>query len=458
VGLAQGSVSYPTTVDPACVDRVASDLRTVASKLGDVGSRLSSVGDLAGQSWTGEAALTFVNHMDDRALSFGLVVEHVREAAAALDGLAVDLRRSLDAYRRYATNEQMSRETSPPNQERILTAIADQQSVVRDLEPIGARFRAALADTVYVLDMYARDGFIAIGERILVPCMESSTGRNLIADALDATENKSIAVDQIQVQKLSDGSYVLVLPGVMDMSNLGFLRGDDINSVRTIGNAAGTATRDGMPNNYAEMVKMAMRRAGIPSGSEVTIVGHSYGSYTAMDLAGNDAFNSADGTGEGYNVRVRRVVGVGADTDWKMKRVPAQTDVVVLNSRDDSVYQAEAQLDPELDWLVRTDRVLVPKPGSPPSIPSLQPSPFLAPVTTYPTGRRNQIEVEVNAGKGGDWNDKMSGHFPGRLSPVVRSSADQPMGRLLDDMGDLTVVERFNLRVPDSVPKVPSGR
>ncbi len=456
----RGSVAYPDPIDPQRIMHAAAGLRQVTSRFDDVSGRLDAVARRAAQTWTGEAAITFVNHMDDRALGFRLVLDHVNEAADALDDLAAELGVNQRAYTTYATNEQMGRETSPPNEERILTAIADQRSVVRDIEVIGARFRNNVADVVQVLDMYARDSFIAVGERILVPCMESSTGGNLIADAVGATEDTSIGIDQMQVQVLSDGSYLLVLPGVMDLSNLGFALGDDINSVRTVPNAGRTALWGGQPNNYAEMVKMAMRRAGIPSGAEVTIVGHSYGNYTAMDLAGDDAFNSADGTGDGYNVRIRRVVGIAADTDWKMKRVPAETDVVVLNSRDDSVYQAEAQIDPEVDWVIRRDRVLspLPKVQPVPVIPSLEPSLTSNPTTSYPTRRPNQIEVEVNAGKGFDSDDKLSGHHPNRYSPIIRTSANTPMGRLFDEMGDVTVVDRFNLRLPDSVPKVPPGR
>lgn len=167
-----------------------------------------------------------------------------------------------------------------------------------------------------------------------------------------------------------------------------------------------------------------------------------------MDLAGDERFNRP--TGDGYNLNVRRVVAAAGDTDWKMRNVPARTDVVVLNSRNDLVYQTEAQLDPEADWVWRSDRPRV--------LPGLGVRP-VGPTVSYPSWRRNQVEVEVDAGVLFTSDDAyISGHHPNNYSPQIRNApVRSPMRPILDGTGDARVVESYNVRVPDRVPRVPAS-
>lgn len=147
------------------------------------------------------------------------------------------------------------------------------------------------------------------------------------------------------------------------------------------------------------------------------------------------------------------MVAVAADTDWKAGELPEETNALILNSRDDLVYQTEAQLDPEADWLVRRDRPS----GLPPWMPDPRPLPSTRPTeTTYPTGRVNQVEGELNAGRG--WNAEdlyVSGHHPRNYVRAIRNAdSDSPMIVRLNELGSRTAVERFTVRVPDRVPTV----
>ena len=79
------------------------------------------------------------------------------------------------------------------------------------------------------------------------------------------------------------------------------------------------------------------------------LVGHSYGAYTAMDLAGNPKFNSIDGVGEGYSVRVTHVVAAGADTDWMLGDVPPATHALILNNKQDAAVNFENLIHSDAD-------------------------------------------------------------------------------------------------------------
>jgi uncharacterized protein YukE/pimeloyl-ACP methyl ester carboxylesterase len=476
-----GTIPYPPNIDPAAIDRFAATLSDIAGRLDDASGRLDIIAADVQACWRGEAATSFSDHAADRSHAITLGRAQFGRAIETLTGYADALRRNQDQYATLVEREQFLRRlpVTPPD---VMLLITYQQRLTVDaIQHIGQQYSSELAPILTRLDDIAERSFIPVGERMDQSTVsDQSRGRDLIADALEATEDYTtdadgnkiaeIDTDEIQVRKLSDGSYVVVLPGVTDLSNAvtdpsTLVGGNDDDTARKVWNAKDSALRE-RQNRYAEMVKVALQRAGVPPGSDVTIVGHSYGAYTAVDLANDDAFNSADGTSTGYHVRVKRVVAVAADTDWKLKRTPTETDVVIFNSRDDSVYQAEAQADPEKDWLWRSDRPLKPRviPGVPIVIPAPLPVPkplrspieALMPRTTRPTGRANQIEVEVDAGRQLNMDDKWSGHHPRNYSRAMRSPRlDPTMAEILDKSGDAVVVEKFNVRVPDRVPRVP---
>lgn len=201
----------------------------------------------------------------------------------------------------------------------------------------------------------------------------SEDGRDAVVTALEAlADGERIAGDEIEIRALDNGRYVVVLPGVTDLSHgmreiLDALVGqsvygiddgvrdafavwldDDRSTVRRTRNAF-AAVRGSSRNPYATAVIAALERAGVPAGAEVMIVGHSYGAYTAIHLAADRWFNAMPGgpAPPGYHVRITHVVAAGAETDWRFADVPPGTDVLTLNNRWDVVYRAEDLVHPD---------------------------------------------------------------------------------------------------------------
>jgi len=187
----------------------------------------------------------------------------------------------------------------------------------------------------------------------------SLSGREAVVEAFYATtDGRRAEGHEIEIRQLDNGKWVIVLPGVVDLSSdIGevagsALRGDVLapwfggehpDTVRRMENAIMEANddEDQFINPYARKVMEQMKLAGIPAGAEVMIMGHSFGAYTAMELAGNPMFNSSDGDSAGYHVNVTHVLAAGADTDWKLREVPSSTVALVLNNRLDLVVRAE---------------------------------------------------------------------------------------------------------------------
>lgn len=264
---------------------------------------------------------------------------------------------------------------------------------------------------------------------------DTRDGRSALIEAFYATADEGRAAkDEIEIVRLSNGKWIVVLPGVVDLSaglegakdaairqgaltaiaggpmqaplaglaaGLGSAFGEyvgrnDFDSVRDMRYAMELAIRGGAYDNpYSAVVKEQMRLAGIPPGADVAIVGHSYGAYTAMDLAADTSFNRSGGDGDGYHVNVTHVVAAGAETDWRLREVPAGTDALVLNNSGDAAY--------------RTEDVLHGDAGA---------------------VRSNQLEVEFNGGSEG------VGHHPNNYADYLKSSTDPALARWLEGFGD----------------------
>jgi hypothetical protein len=160
---------------------------------------------------------------------------------------------------------------------------------------------------------------------------------------------------EIEIRRLDSGKYVVVLPGVTDLSNslstnplnLRHLDGENTSdtprdmhyaSQAAMGDWRGSITNK---NAYALAVKIAMQTAGVPAGADVMVVGHSFGAYTAMQLAADPTFNSAAG-GDAYHVNITNVVAAGADTDWMHDHVVNGTQAISLLNTNDQVAMGEA--------------------------------------------------------------------------------------------------------------------
>lgn len=172
-------------------------------------------------------------------------------------------------------------------------------------------------------------------------------GRNAVVRALHDTGNDcQIGVDEFEIIKLENDRYVVVLPGVTDLSSAAedpiglFSWNPDHRSVRATWMAAReSALSTGIDGNqYAQMVRTAMDNE-VPHGSEVMIIGHSFGADTALDLAADPSFNSSD------RFVVTHVVAAAYHSGPQLRSVPGTTDVLVLQNSADMVVVAESALD-----------------------------------------------------------------------------------------------------------------
>jgi dienelactone hydrolase len=259
-------------------------------------------------------------------------------------------------------------------------------------------------------------------------------GRAVLLAAMGGFADEGrIGRDEIEIRALDNGRYIVVLPGVTDLSQ-GFDRfaeqvredglfgvpegsreaydtwaDNDEPTVRKMRYAYEAALRDDTTvNEYSTVVIDAMQAVGVPAGSEVMIVGHSFGAYTAIDLAVEPTFNG--GAVDGYHVDVTHVVAAGAETDWRFDELPATTNALVLNNRWDAVYQAENLLH----------------------------------ANASPT-RPGHLEVEF-------WGDRVGyGHDEQNYIEWVAESDHRRVARWLDGVGTLYSASgtRVSVRVPD---------
>jgi hypothetical protein len=175
------------------------------------------------------------------------------------------------------------------------------------------------------------------GDRTSPPRAQRTRGVRAVAQALDLTAAEHwIRADEIGLIEHGHGVYTVVLPGVTDLSRPSSGWNPDHRSVRDLDMAAldsarSSATAD---NRYAGAVAKALDRAGVEPGARLTVVGHSYGADTALDLAADRRFN-------GLVYRVEHVVAAGYYSQPQLGHLPPSTDVLVLQNRRDVVIEAE---------------------------------------------------------------------------------------------------------------------
>ncbi|HEX3731593.1 MAG TPA: hypothetical protein VHU91_01515 [Mycobacteriales bacterium] len=130
---------------------------------------------------------------------------------------------------------------------------------------------------------------------------------------------------QVEVLRVGGGTsdrYVVLIRGVASLT--GPSPNSMIDAIR--GQAFGSSA-------HSSGVLSAMRKAGIPPGSEVMLVGHSQGGITAMNLAADPRVNAFAG-GLGY-VRIVDVVAAGSPIDGK--RIPAETRLLAMHNLGDVI-------------------------------------------------------------------------------------------------------------------------
>lgn len=164
-------------------------------------------------------------------------------------------------------------------------------------------------------------------------------GRELLLRALDDTASSGqIRDDEFEIVRMSDGRYLVVLPGVTDLSSPDIGLSGTHASVRDVDQFAYPSSRSASvaDNRYAQMVAEALAIRGVPVGSDLVIIGHSYGADTALDLAADPAFNGADG------YRVTHVVAAAYHSQPQLDHVPASTQVLVLQNHRDAAVIVES--------------------------------------------------------------------------------------------------------------------
>ena len=181
-------------------------------------------------------------------------------------------------------------------------------------------------------DAELRSPYVGVGRDRL------DRGRNLIARALaDTADLGQIRPDEFEIVELRNDRYVVVLPGVIDLSSPHLWFDDDHRSVRDLDQVAATSAWSSSvaDNRYAQMVWEEIRAAGVPAGASLLLVGHSFGADTAVDLAADRRFN-------GEEFRVTHVVAAGYHVDPLVPDVDPSTEVLVVQNRRDVAVIGEA--------------------------------------------------------------------------------------------------------------------
>jgi hypothetical protein len=164
-------------------------------------------------------------------------------------------------------------------------------------------------------------------------------GRNLVIRALaDTNDETQIRQDEFELVRLANGSYLVVLPGVTDLSSADLGLNDLHRTVRDVDQYAYRSSQSTSvaENRYARMVWDGLLTAGVPLGAELMIVGHSFGADTALDLAADPLFNGSAG------FDVTHVVAAGYHSEPQLPHVDAGTEVLVLQNHRDAAVIAEA--------------------------------------------------------------------------------------------------------------------
>ena len=171
---------------------------------------------------------------------------------------------------------------------------------------------------------------------------DADRGRNIITHALlDSSDRGDIAQDEFAIIDHGIGAngkptYTITLPGVIDLSNPAPGWDPQHASVRDMDQAAlrsssSTRVED---NLYAQMVIRALDVNQVPLGSNLLVVGHSFGADTAADLAANQEFTLL------YNVT--HVVAAGYDSAPQLAHISPDIDVLVLQNNDDKAILLES--------------------------------------------------------------------------------------------------------------------
>ncbi|WP_430266779.1 WXG100 family type VII secretion target [Pseudarthrobacter sp. J1763] len=133
------------------------------------------------------------------------------------------------------------------------------------------------------------------------------------------TGTPDAAIRITSVDKGNGPAYIVSIPGTSEWN----VR-SGTNPMDTVGNVQSAS---GSMSTSSEAVELAMKKAGIPEGAPVMLVGHSQGGMTAAALAADDDFR------ERFNVT--NLVTYGAPID--SARVPDSVDTLAIQHQHDVV-------------------------------------------------------------------------------------------------------------------------
>lgn len=163
---------------------------------------------------------------------------------------------------------------------------------------------------------------------------DENPGLDYIVRALRDTQSSMlIHEDEFGLISLADDHYIVVLPGVTDLSKPDWGLSDEHRSVRDLDQSAAlSALGTGVSSNaYARMVMDGLAVNGVSDGATIAIVGHSFGADTALDLAATSEFTDR------YNLT--HVVAAGYNSRSQIAHVPDGVEVLVVQNQGDAVVQ-----------------------------------------------------------------------------------------------------------------------
>lgn len=376
-------------MSPDEVEQAASALEQGADELDRSAAGLSS--QLGTFQWLGQAAFAFADRWNGRhrpAMNSSAralreaaemlraeagVQRHASEAGSAatgsanakprLDGVKVleaeeVIRKALDTGGRGVTGSDLDKiknaleDLPPAERAAVIARLTDEQLAVLRDQMQESTIKGGWTHTEQAAFFRMFEGQPEALKRLLgddYPSLVATqvgqtawSGMHAIADVMGRPQD-----GEILIRRYDDGRVLVYLPGIEDFDLLkpqDFEQPNDLDSPRDMRWADDSARAGGNPsetweNPYAVSVRLALEAAGVPEGANLVLAGHSFGAYTAMELAADETFNGLGG------YHVDGVVAMAADVDWRMDDVAERgTPGVVINNLLDPAVGAERLL------------------------------------------------------------------------------------------------------------------
>lgn len=214
---------------------------------------------------------------------------------------------------------------------------------IRRLEEAIAIIEAPFSTTGRHGDLDADLSDVRIGHPLRIPPgPPTQRGRDLVIRALEDTANPdAINRDEFQAIIHDNGNLTLVLPGVIDLSSPNFGLDPDHRSTRDLDQNAWKSAQSALlaDNKYGlrirDWIQLMVDSGAIRERTPTSIIGHSYGGDTALDLAADQGVN-------GVLLNITHVYSAAYHNEPQLSSVPAHTQVIVAQNIYDSVVFLES--------------------------------------------------------------------------------------------------------------------